>query len=883
MGDSSVYSDEGGAHSHDSVILDNQGDEKIVILDATAILAKYDYEIAKWVANCEFKRNKKTVDEEMARHDRLEHLTKTSALGAISDYVMGGQTVQRENQSILINEYWSAVSIDVKYKGLSRQQIRGLLIIQNAFRTWIKLKRHREVLKSKATEAATSFGENKSIATSLYVQSAVRRVIAKMTVETKISENKQRDKIFAKFCGIMKAGVTVTMFSRKYGTAPMRVISFDKDLNNLTFSTSFGTRGKIALKSIYKIHKGISETMYPHSRQAQLSRCICLECLGERVVDLELANAQQAREMFIGFERLILLLSGTKSPFYIDNFGIPRRAGPSIIENAIDEATLDGDTTDLIYKSKPDEMRFWGAVRQLQQEYDTWQVEQDAERREHRRLKDIEAENIANKLNEREKSTIDERGGRKAVKLVRFVDSDGVNQIVEEAEKIALRRASLDNLNAVVENTKREKKRGYDEESKSTNSKWNPFKKKEKKGKSESEHDDNASNSGGFNVYPFMRNSSKHNSEKSSEKDPSEIDFEKVEEKVNVERNRLLALDALGASSSDDLNDVKSKPSFDTSDDEERSRKYSVLSHTSYDLGVFPPAGVSQTLSGTIPNPSTTPSIASDSPKAYSVSLRGSQRSMSDVSTISKSSVTKSIWNLLFCQLPMYTYESDDDYAMMPKNDMVTGGIDRSTGYGSGSGSDHGDEGDDSGDESGESSIGEDGEAETKRSSVSSRGGKILKGLETSSIDDEDKGEESGEEKDEDSSHGSSAYGGKSSHSTFSGHVAYDTEEEGAGEEKRGKNNNGDEEGYQESVGDSSLSRSTCTKSSYGKSSQSTFSSHAANRYDDEEDEDEDGGDGTNRNPNNDSDSFSEDDGSDAPSEDAVADGTSSDDFDEDD
>lgn len=395
----------------------------------------FDYEIAKWLANSELKKQQKGVNEEMARHDRLQVLSRATAFGALSEYVIGGATLQRENQSLLIDEYWSPVSIDVKYRGLSKEQIRGVLVLQNAFRTWIILKRYRDALKSKSSPGTRSFGDEKSIATALYIQSSVRRVIAKMAVETKIIENTARDKAFAKFCLTLKTGVMVTMFSRKYGTSPSRKLSLDDSLTHLTFSASFGSKGKVELKSIHKVHTGISETMYPHSRQPQLSRCICLECLGERVMDLELNTAKQTRDMYQGFDRLILLLSGTKSPFFIDNFGIPRRAGPSIVENAITEATLDDeDLSSQMFRSKPDEMRFWAALRTLQEEYDGWQAEQDGERRRFVLDKDTEEETNANRL----KTSLSEQVKKdafgavnKVPKFVRFIDETGVTKIVE--------------------------------------------------------------------------------------------------------------------------------------------------------------------------------------------------------------------------------------------------------------------------------------------------------------------------------------------------------------------------------------------------------------------------------------------------------------------
>lgn len=423
------------------------------------MLEKFDYEIARWIALADLKRQTKAVNDEVERHEKLQNITNASIFGDLSEYIMGGNAVVREKQSLLVDEYWQSVSIESKYKGLSKQQIKGILVLQSTFRTWITLRKCRDRLRSRAKAVADSFGDDKAVATSLYIQSTIKRVIAKSTVEAKIAANVERDKSFARFCSLMSEGVMVTMFSRKYGNAPSRKICLDSGYNNLTFTTSLGTRGKIPIKSIYKIHKGISETMYPHARKAVLNRCICLECLGDRVVDMELNSAQQARDMYHGFERLILLSYGTASPFYVDNFGIPRRAGPSIIESALMDNDDEGSDK-IAYRSKPDEMRFWSSIRLLQQEYDIWQSEQDAERRAHNLLKEAEAEKVANRLKPSEdgKGVLSMDGDQKSLKLVRFTGQDGASIMMTENCEVKQDVRDLDPpLSADIEATNRGK------------------------------------------------------------------------------------------------------------------------------------------------------------------------------------------------------------------------------------------------------------------------------------------------------------------------------------------------------------------------------------------------------------------------------------------
>jgi hypothetical protein len=419
---------------------------KIANSNSTLKKIKYDseinhleYEIVKCLANLELKRQQKGIDEEVARHGRLDVLANTSTIASLSNYMLGGDKKKIENESLLIDEYWSSNSVSMKYKGLSKLQIKGLLVLQNTFRTWIILKKYRDTIKNEASEASRSFISDKSLATVLYIQSSVRRTLAKLSLEAKIKENSIRDNTFAIFCSKIKKGVDVTMFSRKYGTSPTRTISFDKGFNNLTFTTSLGTKRNVDLTRIHKIHTGKSNTMYPQSKQPNLSRCICIECLGERVLDLECEDAKQARDLFNGFTRLQLLLAGKAAPFFIDNFGIPRRAGPSIIKNAIGEVETDEDVTKKLYRSEADEMRFWSAVRFLQQEYDGWQNDKDNERQAHDVHNEKEAgirEKRSQLSNEKAKMISEqaETKGKKMTKLVRFIDADGKTRLIEEKD-----------------------------------------------------------------------------------------------------------------------------------------------------------------------------------------------------------------------------------------------------------------------------------------------------------------------------------------------------------------------------------------------------------------------------------------------------------------
>jgi len=84
-------------------------------------------------------------------------------------------------------------------------------------------------------------------------------------------------------------------------------------------------------------------------------------------------------------------------------------------------------------------MRFWSAVRFLQQEYDGWQNEKDNERQAFDLQNEKEAlirEKRSQLSNEKAKMISEqaETKGKKMIKLVRFIDADGKTRLIEEID-----------------------------------------------------------------------------------------------------------------------------------------------------------------------------------------------------------------------------------------------------------------------------------------------------------------------------------------------------------------------------------------------------------------------------------------------------------------
>ena len=314
-------------------------EEVIVKPLVEAELHSYEYEVAKWISYAHLKYQKKLIKGEIERNAKIKSLNGFSATNLVTNIVTFGEGA-RENNRIQVDEYWSEHPSDIKYKGLSEREIESLLYLQAAFRTMLILKRLRDQNSKTKKAGLESFGTDKVLANTLMIQCSIRRLLAMKQVEAKIAENLNRDETFAQFCLRMKKGVKVVMYSRKYKTAPTRIIQFSEDLNNMEFTASFGSKGTVELKKIFKVNSGLSGTKYGDTKMAPASKTFCLECLGNRVVDIATDSAREARELIQGFSRMVELLAGKQSPFFIDDLGIPKRAGPSILDNAIKQGKL---------------------------------------------------------------------------------------------------------------------------------------------------------------------------------------------------------------------------------------------------------------------------------------------------------------------------------------------------------------------------------------------------------------------------------------------------------------------------------------------------------------------------------------------------------------
>lgn len=293
----------------------------------------------------------------------------------------------RHQQYQAVNSYWDEDRSDGKTTNLeehskfpySRHQqliyednLINILILQKTFRTWLYLrrfKRQRQLL-------------NKSTAMIVLRQAVVRRWLAIQSF-MQMEENKNAsDQRFCSFIKHIHDGLRVEMFSKTFGDLRRRRITFDSSFHSLVYKTSkWMPPTTIALNSVCDVKKGLSGYKYAQLIRAHKAWCFHLVILGGKVVDLQAEDGQQAKELFLGFKKLILLFF-TQSPFYIDKRGVPRRCGPSIIKHALrlssstsasasaGEAEDDEAARRVI--SEADRMRYRAALRMLRAEYEEW-------------------------------------------------------------------------------------------------------------------------------------------------------------------------------------------------------------------------------------------------------------------------------------------------------------------------------------------------------------------------------------------------------------------------------------------------------------------------------------------------------------------------------
>ena len=167
----------------------------------------------------------------------------------------------------------------------------------------------------------------------ILVQSCIRRYIAQQAAHERFMLKVKNEEDFAQFCTTLSnREYKFKMFSKRH-EALSRKIFIDESRCFLCWKIGFLRIRKVELTKLFKVEGKFSDVSYV-SKPTKPGLCMSLYFIGHKIIDLE-ANDQATFESFIkGLNRIIFLMNGPPAR-YIDPCGIPRRAGPSVIQSAL--------------------------------------------------------------------------------------------------------------------------------------------------------------------------------------------------------------------------------------------------------------------------------------------------------------------------------------------------------------------------------------------------------------------------------------------------------------------------------------------------------------------------------------------------------------------
>lgn len=319
------------------------------------------YHIAKWLTTSFLKNRIEAIKKKNFGYGK-----KATRQKSVFDLFTGrGVNEEEEQQKAL--DYWDD---NVKlFKKYTEEQIKAVYIIQQAFQAWLLLKRLRTQWKITSSAGKTDNGA--------FVQNSIRMWLAKRELSRQAKEYQETDAAFVAFCKKISTGVTLRMFGKTYGKAYDREIKFNESCTAITFKASTFNVREIPLATIYAVKQGFSGYDYTYAKPIKKSLCFHFRCLGGRVYDFEASSRDDFNQYLKGFQHLQELVY-TQACFFVDANGIPRRAGPSAIQSALDRKAKGPKS----FKSEAQEMNFRLAVDTLKKEYDLWQKEKAREYRE---------------------------------------------------------------------------------------------------------------------------------------------------------------------------------------------------------------------------------------------------------------------------------------------------------------------------------------------------------------------------------------------------------------------------------------------------------------------------------------------------------------------
>jgi len=293
-----------------------------------------------------------------------------SFMSSLLNTVGNNNIASKYVQSEAVNNYWDDNSQNMIYAG----RLPEILILQKTLRVWIYLSRLR-IRKRVLNQTAELV---------ILRQAAVRQWLAISKFSNLERLRESNDEKFNAFINDINNGLSVEMFSKTFGTLRLRIIKFDSSYSSIVYKTSdWMPHTAVKINDICEVKKGLSGYKYSQVISAHKAWCFHLVVLGGKLIDIQAEDGHRARELFLGFKRLVQLFF-TQSPFFIDKDGFPRRAGPSVIKcalmaynnHAVEDVDKQNDhqnDKNVRYSSEADRSRYRNAIRMLKSEYDEWE------------------------------------------------------------------------------------------------------------------------------------------------------------------------------------------------------------------------------------------------------------------------------------------------------------------------------------------------------------------------------------------------------------------------------------------------------------------------------------------------------------------------------
>ena len=330
----------------------------------------HQYQVFRLLKYNELARDIRRIREQYNAKEENPKISNANLLSVVSNLFFKSAE-ELKSQSKSVNDYWDNTDDN---QWLDLDILPQVLILQRTFRVWISLGKVRANKKEvvKGSKELT-----------ILRQSAVRQWLAVQYFLNLEINKDDNDEKFYSFIREISQGLTIQMFSKTFGALKRRTLKFDSTFTAISYQTSeWMPPSTVKLNSIYDVKKGLSGYKYSQLINAHKAWCFHLYLLGGKVIDIQAEDGQQARDLFQGFKRLVLLFS-SQSPFYIDKNGIPRRAGASIIKQVLSlNSDPSKDTKEAkAAASEADKMRYRNAIRLLKIEYEEWHKKAHLEQR----------------------------------------------------------------------------------------------------------------------------------------------------------------------------------------------------------------------------------------------------------------------------------------------------------------------------------------------------------------------------------------------------------------------------------------------------------------------------------------------------------------------